>query len=71
MVDWTSHDNNNNNVLVIVMLIMMLVAVIMMMIVIRTMAMKSKWGKEVCSTKLWDRLDVITVIRFDKSSNNL
>ena len=53
------------------MLIMMLVAVIMMMIVIRTMAMKSKWGKEVCSTKLWDRLDVITVIRFDKSSNNL
>ena len=53
------------------MLIMMLVVVIMMMIVIRTMAMKSKWGKEVCSTKLWDRLDVITVIRFDKSSNNL
>ena len=71
MVDWTSHDNNNNNVLVIVMLIMMLVAVIMMMIVIRTMAMKSKWGKEVCSTKLGDRLDAITVIRCDKSSNNL
>ena len=44
---------------------------IMMMIVIRTMAMKSKWGKEVCSTKLGDRLDAITVIRCDKSSNNL